>query len=37
MKKNYSFILPGNKELTNLKIKIKGKQSNNKIEKEIIF
>ena len=34
---NYSFILPGNKELTNLKIKIKGQQSNNKIEKETIF
>ena len=34
---NYSFILPGNKDLSNLKIKITGKESNNKIEKNEIF
>ena len=34
---NYSFILPGDKDLSNLKIKITGKESNNKIEENIIF
>ena len=34
---NYSFILPGNKELTNLKIKITGKDPINKIENIISF
>ena len=31
---NYSFILPGNKELSNLKIKVTGKEPINKIENE---
>ena len=31
---NYSFILPGNKELSNLKIKVTGKDPINKIENE---
>ena len=31
---NYSFILPGNKELTNLKIKIKGKDPINQFEEK---
>ena len=34
---NYSFILPGEKDLSNLKIKIIGKAPNNKIEENIIF
>ena len=34
---NYSFILPGNKELSNLKIKITGKDPINKIENNISF
>ena len=34
---NYSFILPGNKELSNLKLKITGKDPINKIENNISF
>ena len=34
---NYSFILPGNKELSNLKIKLTGKEPINKIENNISF
>ena len=34
---NYSFILPGNKELTDLKMKIKGKDPINPIEADVTF
>jgi hypothetical protein len=34
---NYSFILPGNKELTDLKIKLTGKDPINQIEEKNSF